>query len=127
MLSLKNIMRANAASCLGFGSLFTLLPEPVATFLGGASPAPHVFILMAGIVLIGNGLHLLWASSTPSPSKNLILYFSVGDFAWVIISIGLIFSGLWITSVEGELVTVLVAIMVGLFGVLQVMRCKSKG
>ena len=80
MFSLKNVMRANAISCLVFGVLFVLLPKLVAIFLGGSSPAPHLYILVLGIVLIVNGFHLLWASRAPLPQKNLVIYFSTGDF-----------------------------------------------
>ena len=127
MFSLKTILRANAASCLVFGALFALLPSQVTIFLGGSSPAPDVLVLIIGIVLIVNGLHLTWASTIPLPRKELILYFSIGDFIWVIASIGLIITGLWITSVEGVLSTIAIAIMVGIFGILQMIYRKAMG
>jgi len=127
MFNLKNVMRANATSCLVFGGLFALQPSLVANFLGGVSPAPQVYILILGIILILNGLHLLWASRIPLPQKKLILYFSTGDYLWVIGSIGLIFSGVWITTTGGVVVASAVAIMVGLFGVLQMTSRKAMG
>ncbi len=127
MLSLKNIMRANATSCLTFGALFALQPSVVANFLGGASPAPQSYILILGILLILNGLHLLWTSRVPLPQKALILYFSAGDYIWVIGSVGLIISGVWITTIGGVFVACAVAIMVGLFGVLQMTTRKAMG
>ena len=84
MLSLKNVMRANATSCLAFGALFVLQPNLVANFLSVTSPAPKSYILILGILLILNGLHLLWASRVPLPQKKLILYFSTSDYIWVI-------------------------------------------
>lgn len=127
MFSLKNVMRANATSCLVFGGLFALQPSLVANFLGGASPAPQIYILILGILLILNGLHLLWASRIPLPKKELILYFSTGDYLWVIGSIGLIVSGVWITTTGGVLVATAVAVMVGLLGVLQMTSRKAMG
>ena len=127
MLSLKNVMGANAASCIVFGGLFVLHPSLVASFLGGASPAPQLYILILGILLILNGLHLLWASRAPLPRKKLILYFSTGDYLWVIGTIGLIVSGVWITTTAGVLVAIIVAVMVGLFGVLQMTSRKAMG
>lgn len=127
MFSLKNVMRTNATSCLVFGGLFALRPSLVANFLGGASPAPKIYILILGILLIVNGLHLLWASSIPLPQKRLILYFSTGDYLWVIGSMGLIVSGVWITTTGGVLVASAVAVMVGLFGVLQMTSRKAMG
>lgn len=119
MFSLKNVSRANAISCLSFGGLFVVQPGQVANFLGGASPAPQLYILILGILLILNGLHLLWASRVSLPEKKLTLYFSTGDFIWVIASIGLIVSRVWITTPGGVLFASAVAVMVGLFGILQ--------
>ena len=127
MLSLKNVMRANAASCLAFGALFALQPSQVAKFLGGTSPAPQSLFLILGILLILNSLHLLWASRVPLPQKELIIYFSTGDYIWVIGSVGLIISEVWITTTDGVLVASVVAAMVGLFGILQMTSRKAMG
>jgi len=127
MLSLKNIMRANASSCLIFGCLFALLPNQVAHFLGGASPAPHSYILIIGVLLILNALHLLWESRASLPPKNIILYFSIGDYIWVIGSIVLIISGLWITTSAGILAASVVAVVVAAFAVLQMRSRKAMG
>ena len=127
MLSLKNVMRSNATSCLVFGGLFALQPSLVASFFGGASQAPQIYILILGLLLILNGFHLLWASRAPLPRKELILYFSIGDYLWVIGSIGLIVSGVWITTTAGVFVASAVAVMVGLFGVLQMTCRKATG
>ena len=127
MLSLKNVMSANAISCLGFGALFTLKPRLVAAFLGDPSPAPQLYILILGILLIVNGFHLLWASRFPLPNKNLILYFSIGDYSWAIASVGLMISGIWITTTGGILLASVVAVTVGLFGVLQMTSRKAMG
>lgn len=127
MLSLQKVMRANAISCVAFGGLFALQPSLVATYLGGASPAPQLYILILGILLIVNGLHLLWASRTPLAKKELILYFSTGDYIWVIASVGLMVSGVWITTTGGVLVASAVAVMVGLFGILQMTSRKAMG
>lgn len=118
-------MRTNAISCLGFGVLFVLLPKLVANFLGGASAAPQIVILILGVLLVVNGLHLLWASRAALPHKYLILYFSIGDFIWVIVSMGLVASGVWITTLGGVLAACAIAVMVGLFGVRQLMRRKA--
>jgi len=127
MLSLHNTMRANASSCIAFGFLFAIKPSLVATFLGGASPAPQWIFLALGIALIFNGLHLLWASYTRMPNKELVLYFSAGDYLWVIASVGLMLSGVWITTTGGVVAASAVAAMVGLFGILQMTSRKAMG
>ena len=125
MVSLRYIMRANSVSCLAFGFLFAIKPALVAAFLGGTSPAPTWIFLLLGVVLIFNGLHLFWASNIQLPKKELILYFSIGDYVWVVASAGLMFCGIWVTTLEGIVATSVVAIMVGLFGVLQMISRKS--
>ena len=127
MLSLKNVMRVNAISCIAFGSLFALQPSLVANFLGGTPPAPSLYLVVLGVVLISNGFHLLWASRIALPRKELIVYFSAGDFIWIIASIGLMASGIWITTTGGVIVTSAIALMVGLFGVLQMTTRKAMG
>ncbi len=122
MLNLKNLMRMNATSCLLFGALFTLFPSEVATYLGGASPAPQLLILALGGALIINGLHLLWATTKPLPTKAIVLYFSAGDAIWVIATTGLLFSGLWITTTDGIITAIAVAVMVGFLGVMQMLK-----
>ncbi|MGJ8679746.1 hypothetical protein [Paraglaciecola sp.] len=119
MLSLHSVMRANAISCILFGLLFSILPSQVATFLSPQQSAPYLVVLILGLVLIVNGLHLLWAASKEKPNKYLVWYFSAGDFIWVMGSLGLIVANLWITTSLGIAATIVVAITVGLFGVMQ--------
>lgn len=125
MLSLKNIMRANATSCIGFGGLFALKSSSVASLLSDTSPAPQSIIMILGLLLIVNGLHLLWASRVTLPNKSLILYFSIGDYIWAVTSLGIILSGIWITTTIGMLLTIAVAIVVGFFGFLQMAGRKA--
>ncbi len=125
MLRLHNVMRVNAMSCMVFGVLFVLLPEPVSIFLGSTAPAPRIYILALGVMLIIHGIHLVWASRQARPKKQWILYFSLGDFLWVIASGGLMLLGVWITSPAGVIATSAVAVMVGLFGILQLTGIKA--
>ena len=121
---LKNILRANAVSCLVFGLLFVAIPAIVAAFLGSA---PWLAISIIGALLIVNGLHLLWAAKR-TPAKWEVIYFSVGDFLWLLATIVLIATGFWITTTKGIIVAILVALMVGLFGLMQVKAqfCRGK-
>jgi hypothetical protein len=127
MLSLQNVMRANAISCISFGVLFALQPSLVATFLGSESAAPQLYILILGILLIFNGFHLFWASKIALPKRELILYFSIGDYIWVVVSVTLMSFGVWITTTMGIIVTCAVAALVGLLGGLQMIARKSLG
>jgi len=80
MITLSNVMKANATCCIGFGSLLVFFSESVAHFLSLNNPVPNIALVLLGLVLIMNGLHLIWASFRLKPSKLLVLYFSVGDY-----------------------------------------------
>lgn len=114
-MKLKTILRLNALSCLSFGILFVILPGAVAQFLS-TSPAPSWLISIIGFALIINGLHLIWVSIKTSTSKYAILQFSLGDFLWVIGTLALILANRWITTSEGILVSLIIALVVGIFG-----------
>lgn len=119
MPSLNTILRANAASCLLFGSLFVLRPTETAHFLSAAA-APTWVILVLGVVLIGNGLHLLWAAMGSQPKRWEVLYFTGGDLAWVLITLVLIMAGLWVTTPAGIAAALGVALIVGGFALAQI-------
>ncbi len=119
MPSLNIILRANAASCLLFGTLFVLRPAGTAHFLSAAA-APSWMILVLGAVLIGNGLHLLWAATRSKPLRWEVLYFTGGGLAWVLITLVLIMAGIWVTTPAGIAAALGVAIIVGGFALAQI-------
>jgi len=127
MITLSNVMKANASSCIGFGIILAFFSEPITHFLSSSHPMPNTILIILGLVLIGNGLHLIWASFCLMPSKFLVLYFSAGDYLWVILTLYLIFTGMWITSSLGIIIALLVAAMVGTFGWLQMVTKKKMG
>jgi hypothetical protein len=113
MPSLRPLLRLNAASCLGFGLVFVGSPEAVAGFLGAP---PRGAILLIGVALIVNGIHLVIAARRPLLSRAEMIWFSLGDLAWWLMSLGLIASGTWVTSPAGVLATALVAAAVAGLG-----------
>ena len=125
MVTLKTALRMNASTCLGFGLLFISLPGTVARFLS-LQPADNLLFIILGLGLITQGCHLIWASMQTAPSRALILYFSFGDFAWVLASIFLMVLGYWITTPLGMLYSSLVAAMVGALGLLQMQAFKKE-
>lgn len=126
MFTLRHILRLNALSCLVFGLVFAIRPAYVTEFLANADTAPAELILGIGIVLLINAAHLIWASFADQPIRKLIIYFALGDFLWVIASIGLVHMKLWITTSGGIFATLLVAVMVGLFGILQIVKLPNR-
>jgi hypothetical protein len=116
MTSLRFVLRLNAASCLGFGTLFVLRSGPVAAFLGTMPPA---VLFAVGAVLFANGAHLLLASFRRHTFRFEIVWFSLGDMAWWLASLGLLATGVWITTPAGRAAAVLVAVAVAGLGVAQ--------
>lgn len=127
MITLNHVMKANAISCIVFGLIFLIMPSRVILFLSADMQAPKAVLLILGIGLIVNGLHLIWASQKPIPSKALVLYFSIGDFAWVLGSISLVLLGIWINTTAGVITTLVVSAIVGLFGISQLLKRKEMG
>ena len=120
MVSLHMVMRANGVSCLGFGLLFAFFPAAVVRFLSADDPAPVMLVLVIGLGLIGNGVLLFWSAKVLVPKKMDVLFFSIGDFIWVVFSLALVITGMWVDSVSGVIATLAVAFVVLLFGVLQI-------
>jgi hypothetical protein len=117
------VLRTNAASCLVFGGVFVAMPGLVAGFLG----TPPVWLVAAlGAGLIVNGAHLLWAARR-GPGRPELLYFALGDGAWVAGTVLLVATGTWITTPAGVIAALTVAAVVGVFGVLQWKRAAHAG
>lgn len=123
MWTLASILALNATSCILFGALFVLLPGAVAAFLG-APPAPAWVIMALGAALIGHGLHLAHSARRGRPPRALVLYFSGGDFAWVIGTVTLVAAGLWIDTPAGIAAAAIVALGVGAMGALQLLALR---
>jgi len=116
-MTLATVLRLNALSCLGFGVLFGLVPGPVAAALG----TPPVWLVAAlGAGLVGNGA-LLWLSvrGGRSPRRAEVLFFSLGDAAWVVGTLALIVAGIWIVTPGGRVAALVVGAMVGALGLAQ--------
>jgi len=119
---LKITMMLNSASCIIFGVLFVLGGGAVNTFIGNSFAW---LTPLVGAVLIFNGCHLLFASKRESPICLEVLYFILGDFVWVVASVILIVLGIVVTTSHGTVAALLIAAMVGLFGILQLIGYKK--
>jgi CHASE2 domain-containing sensor protein len=125
MITLKNVLRANAASCIIFGLMFLWAPFEITLFLSTDAPAPELVLFLLGAVLVINGLHLLWASAQTSQNKLLVWYFSFGDLLWAVGSAILLIGSIWITTIPGIIATILVSTVVATLGVLQALKSKE--
>ena len=107
---------ANAASCLAFGALFALFPTATVNYLGNP---PVWLVLILGIGLVLNGRNLIWVARKEAPSGIEIMQFVAGDVVWVVVTLALIASGLWITTQHGIYASLAVAAWVAFCGFLQ--------
>lgn len=113
---LKPVLLANAASCAVFGLIFMLFAIETSQLVG----SPDVLTLqIVGAGLVANAGFLVAASLQRQPSRTSIMIFVSGDAAWVVATVFLILSGLWITTTVGIVLSLCVAAFVGLFGWLQ--------
>ena len=113
---LRLVLRLNSASCLFCGAAMALWHNGIAEMLGNAN---SVAVLVVGICLFFNGMHLVSASMRQSLRCYEIAYFALGDFGWVIATALMIGLGVGITSTAGITLAIAIALMVGIFGLLQ--------
>ena len=119
------IMRTNALSCILFGLVFLIATEEVIVFLSTNNQMPILILQSLAIVLIINGLNLIYEARKVKPLKLWVLYFSMGDFIWVLASILLLMNEMWITTKNGIIITITISIMVGIFGLLQLSKIRE--
>jgi hypothetical protein len=121
MNKLQKILLINSGSCLLFGVLFLIFPTQTSDFIGNSITW---LVQLIGAALLFNGLHLIYASKRKNPICPEILYFILGDFLWVLGTLAFVLTGIVITSTQGIIVSLLIAVMVGFFGYMQVIGYK---
>ena len=115
---LRLTLMANFLSCTLFGIVFLAVPTETAEFLGNP---PVWLILVIGAGLILNGVALALEARRKAPRRREVTLFAYGDIIWVLATITLVSTGLWITTAEGSIAASLVALLVGAFGTLQLL------
>ncbi len=114
---LKIAFRLNALSCIGFGAVFIFVPDAVAAFLGGLAPD---ILRGIGIGLWVNGLHLTLASLRQTIGRVEVIYFVLGDAAWVLGSLVLALPAVGLIQNPSAIAaTLAVALIVGTLAALQ--------
>lgn len=116
MASLNHILRLNAASCLGFGTVFVVGSGTVSAFLG---TIPQQVLIAIGVGLIANGVHLSIASTRAVPRRAEIVWFSLGDLLWWTASLAFVAAGVCFTTLSGVVSILVVAMAVAALGVAQ--------
>lgn len=121
---LKAVLILNALSCAIFGALFFLKGEEVANFIG---TPPVLFVQVLGAGLFINAILLMFAALQSAPKRKDVLFFSLGDAAWVAFTVILIIGNIWIKNNEAIYWSLAVALFVGLCGLLQWIYAPKSG
>ncbi len=80
---------------------------------------PPLLVCGVGLGLLANAAHLFIASRRDHVRTIEVLWFAVGDYLWWLGSLGLVASGLWVTTTKGIAATLAVAVVVAAFGTVQ--------
>jgi len=116
---LRLVLMLNGASCVLFGLLFLFASSSVSAFLADRAAAPDAIILVLGAGLLINGLALFFFARSNSPNRHAVWLFSLGDLLWVLATLVLIATGVWIDRAPAILAALAVAVFVGTLGWLQ--------
>lgn len=116
MTILSRFMFANAASCLLFAGVFMTMTNPVSAFLG-SFPPQAVVALAAGLAI--NGIHICYAARRMVALRAEVVWFSLGDLVWWLATTILVSTGIWITSPQGQVGAMVVAMAAAALGVMQ--------
>lgn len=124
MKTLKTTLILNALSCLAFGTLMTAASSDTNRFLEN----PILWLTPTiGAALIVNAVHLLIASQRKKIITAEIMYFVAGDFLWVVATLFLVASKVVVVSQQGAIAVLLIAAMVGTFGICQLTGYRKVG
>jgi hypothetical protein len=88
---------------------------------------PEALLRETGLFLIAYAALVGWLGSRPSVPKALVLIVVIGNAAWTLASIALLFSGAVSPNILGEIVVVAQAIATGVFAELQYVGLRKSG
>ena len=109
-------LAANAGTCFLFGFLFVFFAPSVALFLGNELVLETRIL---GALLVGHASHLSWAAGSTKLSRSLVYYFSAGDVLWFLATLLLLVSTNIISTTEGIVASIAVAVLVKSLGMAQ--------
>ncbi|GLR90724.1 hypothetical protein [Bradyrhizobium iriomotense] len=88
---------------------------------------PEALLRETGLFLIAYAALVGWLASRSSVPKALVILVVVGNAAWTVASIALLFSGAVSPNLAGELMVVAQAIATGVFAELQYVGLRRSG
>ena len=88
---------------------------------------PEALLRETGLFLIAYAALVGWLGTRPSVPKVLVMIVVIGNAAWTLASIALLFSGAVSPNILGEIVVVAQAIATGAFAELQYVGLRKSG
>jgi hypothetical protein len=112
---LRNVLLADALSCLATGALQVLFASPLAPLLGLPAPllAATGWFLLAYAAVVG------WTALREPVPRGLVWLFLAGNAGWAVGCIALLMSGAFAPTVLGVAWVIAQAVTVGLLAELQ--------
>jgi hypothetical protein len=120
---LRRALLADAAFSGISAIVMTLDTAALASFLD----LPEALLRETGLFLIAYAALVGWLGSRPSVPKALVMIVVIGNAAWTLASIALLFSGTVAPNLLGEIVVVAQAIATGVFAELQYVGLRKSG
>src|SRR6266516_4869672 len=120
---LRRAIRADAIFSGASAVLLTLGAGTLAPLLN----LPEALLLETGLFLIAYAALVGWLGTRPAMPKALVLIVIVGNAAWTLASIALLFSGAVSPNLLGEIAVVAQAIATGVFAELQYIGMRKSG
>lgn len=113
--SLRNILLADAATCVAMGLLLVAGAEPLAKLLS----LPKPLLTYAGAALLPVAAFIVWVATRTRPNVPATWFVIVGNVAWVLASFALLVSG-WVSpSALGEVFVGAQAVAVAIFAAVE--------
>jgi len=120
---LRRAIQADAIFSGASAVLLTLGAGTLAPLLN----LPETLLLETGLFLIAYAALVGWLGTRPTMPKALVLIVIVGNAAWTLASIGLLFSGAVTPNLLGEVSVAAQAIAVGALAELQYIGLRRSG
>jgi hypothetical protein len=110
-----------------FSGLSALLLSFGAGALASLLALPEALLRETGLFLIAYAVLVGWLGTRPSMPKALVWIVVVGNAAWTLASIALLFSGAVSPNLPGEVFVALQAVATGVFAELQFVGLRRSG
>jgi hypothetical protein len=127
MINTSQFLRRALFADAIFSGISALVMTLDAGALASLLHLPEALLRETGLFLIAYAALVGWLGTRPSVTKALVMIVVIGNAAWTLASIALLFSGAVSPNILGEIVIVAQAIATGAFAELQYIGLRRSG